>query len=63
MADDDARSLRWREAFIASYLERDIPALGPKVPAATLRRLWTMLAHNQGAMLNQSQLAGALAAI
>ena len=61
LADDDARSLRWREAFIATYLERDIPALGPKVPAATLRRLWTMLAHNQGAMLNQSQLAGALA--
>lgn len=61
LADDDARSLRWREAFIATYLERDVPALGPKVPAATLRRLWTMLAHNQGAMLNQSQLAGALA--
>ena len=45
MADDDARSLRWREAFIATYLERDIPALGPKVPAATLRRLWIRLLY------------------
>lgn len=61
LAADDAASLRWREAFIATYLERDIPALGPRIPAATLRRLWTMLAHNQGGLLNQSQLAGALA--
>ena len=61
LAQDDAASLRWREAFIATYLERDIPALGPRIPAATLRRLWTMLAHNQGGLLNQSQLAAALA--
>lgn len=61
LAADDAASLRWREAFIATYLERDIPALGPRIPAATLRRLWTMLAHSQGGLLNQSQLAGALA--
>lgn len=58
---DDAASLRWREAFIATYLERDIPALGPRIPATTLRRLWTMLAHGQGGLLNQSQLAGSLA--
>jgi len=61
LARDDAASLRWREAFIATYLERDIPALGPRIPATTLRRLWTMLAHSQGGLLNQSQLAGALA--
>jgi uncharacterized protein len=61
LAKSDAASLRWREAFITSYLERDIPALGLRIPAATLRRLWTMLAHHQGQMLNQSQLAGALA--
>lgn len=61
LAADDKASLRWREAFIATYLERDIPALGPRIPAATLRRLWTMLAHGQGGLLNQSQLAGALA--
>lgn len=61
LAADDVASLRWREAFIATYLERDIPALGPRIPATTLRRLWTMLAHSQGGLLNQSQLAGALA--
>ncbi len=61
LARSDAASLRWREAFMTSYLERDIPALGLRIPAATLRRLWTMLAHHQGQMLNQSQLAGALA--
>lgn len=61
LAQGDASSLRWREAFIATYLERDIPALGPKIPATTLRRLWTMLAHLQGSLLNQSQLAASLA--
>src|SRR3989338_597138 len=61
LAQGDASSLRWRDAFIATYLERDIPALGPKIPATTLRRLWTMLAHLQGSLLNQSQLAASLA--
>lgn len=61
LAPDDAASLRWREAFIATYLERDIPTLGPRIPATTLRRLWTMLAHAQGSLLNQSQLAASLA--
>ena len=61
LAKTDAASLRWRNAFITSYLERDIPALGLRIPATTLRRLWTMLAHHQGQMLNQSLLAGALA--
>lgn len=61
LAPDDAASLRWREAFITTYLERDIPALGLRIPATTLRRLWTMLAHVQGGLLNQSQLAASLA--
>ena len=61
LAPSDAQSLRWREAFVATYLERDIPLLGPKIPATTLRRLWTMLAHLQGGLLNQSQLAASLA--
>jgi predicted AAA+ superfamily ATPase len=61
LAKNDAASLAWREAFITTYLEKDIPALGPRIPATTLRRLWTMLAHNQGEMLNQSKLASALA--
>lgn len=61
LAPDDAASLRWREAFVTTYLERDIPALGPRIPATTLRRLWTMLAHVQGGLLNQAQLAASLA--
>jgi predicted AAA+ superfamily ATPase len=52
--------MAWREAFIATYLEKDIPALGPRIPSTTLRRLWTMLAHNQGELLDQSRLASAL---
>ncbi len=60
LSSDDASSFIWREAFIATYLERDIPAIGPRIPATTLRRLWTMLAHHQGGLLNQSQLAGSL---
>jgi predicted AAA+ superfamily ATPase len=61
MAANDAQSLSWREAFITTYLEKDIPALGPRIPSTTLRRLWTMLAHNQGELLDQSKLASALA--
>jgi len=60
LAADDAASLRWRDRFITTYLERDIPALGPRIPATTLRRLWTMLAHAQGGLLNLSALARAL---
>lgn len=61
LAKTDAASLTWRDVFITTYLEKDIPALGPRIPATTLRRLWTMLAHNQGELLDQSKLAGALA--
>lgn len=61
MAANNAQSLVWREVFITTYLEKDIPALGPRIPATTLRRLWTMLAHNQGELLDQSKLASALA--
>lgn len=61
LAPGDPDSLRWREAFIATYLQRDIPSLGLRIPATTLRRLWTMLAHTQGSLLNQSQLAASLA--
>jgi len=60
LAADDSASLAWREAFVATYLEKDIPALGPRIPSTTLRRLWTMLAHNQGELLDQSRLASAL---
>lgn len=59
-ADSDQNSLAWREDFLRTYLERDIPALGPRIPAATLRRFWTMLAHAQGGLLNASALAEGL---
>jgi len=61
-APSDARSLRWRENFIRTYLERDIPQFGPRIAAETLRRFWTMLAHHQGGMLNVAQLARNLGA-
>lgn len=61
LADSDAASLRWRTDFIRTYLERDVPQLGPRIPAETLRRLWTMLAHQQGGLLNAAALARALA--
>lgn len=56
-APSDARSLRWRQNFIRTYLERDIPQFGPRIAADTLRRFWTMLAHHQSGMLNVTQLA------
>lgn len=61
LARSDEASASWREAFITTYLERDIPQLGPRIPATTLRRFWTMLAHRQGALLNAAELARALA--
>ncbi len=60
LAASDALSLRWRRDFIRTYLERDIPQLGPRIPAETLRRLWTMFAHHQGGLLNAAQLARGL---
>jgi len=60
LARDDRASMRWRMNFISTYLERDVPQLGPRVPAVTLRRLWTMLAHSQGEQVNVSKLAGGL---
>jgi predicted AAA+ superfamily ATPase len=50
-------SISWRRDFIKTYLERDIPQLGPRIPALTLERFWTMLSHNQGGVINASQLA------
>ena len=61
LAKSDESSATWREAFITTYLERDIPQLGPRIPATTLRRFWTMLAHRQGAPLNAAEIARSLA--
>jgi predicted AAA+ superfamily ATPase len=60
LAPEEETSLRWRQDFIRTYLERDIPQLGPRIPAETLRRFWTMLAHRQGGLLNAAQLARGL---
>jgi predicted AAA+ superfamily ATPase len=60
LAKNDRASLTWREDFIRTYLERDIPSFGLRIPAETLRRFWTMLAHEQGGLLNAAKLAGNL---
>ena len=57
LAANAARSLRWRQDFIRTYLERDIPQFGPRIAAETLRRFWGMLAHHQGGLLNTAQFA------
>ena len=57
LADTDHNSLAWRRDFVKTYLERDIPQLGPRIPAETLERFWIMLAHNQGTTINASQLS------
>ena len=60
LAPNDTDSLRIRQSFIRTYLERDVPMFGPRIPAETLERLWIMLAHNQGTLLNASRLANSL---
>ncbi|MCY4574644.1 MAG: ATP-binding protein [Gemmatimonadetes bacterium] len=60
LAANDADSFGWRFDFIRTYLERDIPALGPRIPRETLRRFWTMLAHDQGQPFNAAVLARSL---
>ena len=60
LASNEAASLRWREDFVRSYLQRDVPMFAPRLPAETVGRLWTMLAHQQGALLQQSRLASGL---
>jgi predicted AAA+ superfamily ATPase len=60
LAGNDDLSMEWRRDFIRTYLERDIPQFGSRIPAETLRRFWTMLAHNQSQMLNAAVLARGL---
>lgn len=60
LASSGAMSVKWRESFVQTYLERDIPQLGFAVPAALLRRLWSMIAHNSGQLLNSSKLGESL---
>jgi len=60
LAKNDVDSIDWRNQFIKTYLERDIPQLGTRIPAETLSRFWTMLAHNQGGQFNAAVLANSL---
>lgn len=59
-ARDEETSFAWREGFIRSYLERDVPMFAPRMPASTIGRLWTMLANAQGTQLNNARLAQGL---
>ena len=57
LARSESDSLQWRKAMIRTFLERDIPALGLRLPATTLRRFWMMLAHYHGQVWNASEFA------
>ncbi len=60
LARSDAASFTWREEFVTTFLERDLPQLGFRTPAATLRRFWSMLAHAHGQIWNASDFARSL---
>ena len=60
LAASERASSEWRRAFIQTYLERDIPTLGPRIPAETLHRFWQMLAHAQGQLFHAAPLASSL---
>ena len=60
LAPDDAGSVRWRNAFIRTFLERDLPQLGVSVPTATMRRFWTMVAHYHGSHWKNAEVGRAL---
>jgi predicted AAA+ superfamily ATPase len=60
LADSEEDSLAWREGFIRTFLERDIPQLGIRIPAMSMRRFWTMLAHFHGQTLNASAIGRSL---
>ena len=60
LAKENATSFQWREDYIRTFLERDIPQLGFRIPANTLGRFWRMLAHSHGQVLNASKLAGSM---
>ena len=60
LANDDQDSFAWREGFIRTFLQRDIPQLGINIPAPAIRRFWTMLAHYHGQIWNASRIGSAL---
>jgi predicted AAA+ superfamily ATPase len=60
LSKNNSDSFAWREAFVKTYLEMDIPQLGIRIPAQQLRRFWTMIAHSHGQLWNASKIAGSL---
>ncbi|MCK5271966.1 MAG: ATP-binding protein [Sedimentisphaerales bacterium] len=60
LADSDQNSFIWREGFIRTFLQRDIPQLGINIPAQAVRRFWTMIAHYHGQVWNASRIASAM---
>jgi len=60
LAEENETSVQWREDYIRTFLERDIPQLGFRIPATTIGRFWRMLAHSHGQVLNASKLAGSM---
>ncbi len=60
LAESEEESFAWRESYIKTYLEMDIPQLGIRIPSAQLRRFWTMLAHSHGQLWNGNKIAGSL---
>lgn len=59
LADTETQSVQWRQDFIRTFLERDLPSLGIRLPAVTMRRFWTMLAHYHGQLWNSNEFARA----
>jgi predicted AAA+ superfamily ATPase len=60
LADSDAESVLWRESYVRTFLERDIPQLGFNIAASAMRRFWMMLSHVHGQILNHSDVARSL---
>ena len=60
LAAGNEASMVYRRNFIRTYLERDVPQFGPRIPSETLERLWTMVAHSQGGLLNSAELGRSL---
>jgi hypothetical protein len=60
LTETDEKSYSWRQAYIATYMERDIPNLGFNIPPALIKRLWIMLAHYHGNVMNASELGKSL---
>ncbi|MFA6262904.1 MAG: ATP-binding protein [Candidatus Babeliales bacterium] len=60
LATSERASYAWRQSYISTFMERDIPNLGFNIPAALMKRLWVMLAHNHGNILNMSEIGAAL---